>query len=181
MKKRIQDLTQREKFCVAGALIVIVGILVYALFVSPAVERSRLLDRLIAQKERDLQELLLLRAEYSRLLANEEEIFKRLTTAAGDVSPLSQLEELAKKVGLTDQIQQMKPLTSTSTPRYTITPVQLRVKGGELREVVSYLYEIETSSLPFRIKRLGIKPTARTTGRVDVTLEVLTFSKSGGK
>jgi len=112
MKKRIQDLTQREKFCVGGALIVIVCILVYALFVSPSVERSRLLDRLIAQKERDLQELLLLRAEYSKLLAKEEEIVKRLATAAGDVSPLSQLEELAKKVGLTDKIQQMKPLAS---------------------------------------------------------------------
>jgi hypothetical protein len=74
----------------------------------------------------------------------------------------------------------MKPLPSLAAPRYTITPVQLNFRGAGLPEVIAYLYEVENASLPFLIKRLKIKPTARAAGRLDVTLEILTFNVAGG-
>jgi hypothetical protein len=74
----------------------------------------------------------------------------------------------------------MKPLPSIPTARYTIVPVQLNFRGAGLPEVVAYLYEVENASLPFLIKRLKMKPTVRAAGRLDVTLEILTFSVSGG-
>ncbi|MBW2040055.1 MAG: type II secretion system protein M [Deltaproteobacteria bacterium] len=179
--KTIKNLTQREKVLIGGAAIFIIGLLGYYFVISPALERSRLLSRLIAQKEMQLQELLLLKEEYRTLKASEDEIVSRLSAAGGSVSPLSQLEQLARSAGLRDRIQQMKPLSPISTPRYTVVPVQLRFKGAGLKEVVSYLYEIENASLPFRIKRLKIRSTARSPGSLDVTLEILTFSVSGGR
>jgi len=181
MKTRFKNLTQREKMAVIVAAVAVVAVILYAVVISPAAERSALLDRLIAQKERDLRELQVLAEEFRRQKTEEENIIKRLTGAGKTESPLAQLEELAKKAGLGERIQQMKPLESVATPRYTITPVQLRFREAGLKEVVSYLYEIETSKLPFQLRRLSIKSAVRAAGRLEVTMEVLTFSPSAAQ
>lgn len=181
MMKRIQNLTLREKTLVGGAAIFIIGLLVYFLLISPAMERSRLLTRLISQKEKELQELLLLTEEYKKLKLEEDEIVRRLAATKESISPLSQLEQLAKKTGLADQIQRMKPLPPISTPRYVIIPVQLRFKGAGLKEIITYLYEIENASIPIQARWLKIRPTPRSASGLDVTLEILTFSSSGAK
>jgi type II secretory pathway component PulM len=181
MIERIKHLSQREQILVGGAALFIIALMIYFFFVTPALERSRLLGRLIAQKERECKELLLLREEYGILKASEDEIIRQLSAEAGQISPLSHLEQLAQKAGLREQIQQMKPLAPLSTPRYVVTPVQLRFKGTGLQKLIAYLYELEHASVPFQIKRLKIRPTARSAGSLDVTLEVLTFSIAGGK
>jgi hypothetical protein len=178
--EKIKNLSQREKLIVGGAALFVVCLLVYFLLVSPTHERSKLLSRLIAQKERELQELVVVRDEYKQLKAAEDDIVRRISAAGPGVSPLTQLEQLAQRSGLREQLEQMKPLPSIPTTRYAITPVQLNFRGAGLPEVVAYLYEIENASLPFLIKRLKIKPTARAAGRLDVSLEILTFSVSGG-
>jgi hypothetical protein len=176
MIERIKNLSQREQLLVGGVGIFIICLLIYLFMITPAVEKSKLLTRLITQKEREFTELLLQRKEYQTLKASEDEIVKRLSAEGGNVSPLTHLEQLAQKAGLREQIQQMKPLAPITTPRYVVTPVQLLFKGAGLQEVIAYLYEIESSDVPFHIKRLKIKPTIRSAGRLDVTLEVLTFS-----
>jgi len=178
--EKIKNLSQREKAIVGGAALVAACLLGYFLVISPAQERSKLLSRLITQKEREFQELLVVRDEYQRLKAAEDEIVRRISAGGGSISPLSQLEQLALKSGLREQLDQMKPLPSIATPRYTITTVQLNFRGAGLPEVIAYLYEVENAPMPFLIKRLKIKPTARAAGRLDLTLEILTFSVLGG-
>jgi hypothetical protein len=178
--EKIKNLSQREKLIVGGAAFFVVCLLVYFLVISPVHERSKLLSRLTAQKERELQELVVVRDEYRQLKAAEDEIVRRISAAGPSVSPLTQLEQLAQKSGLREQLEQMNPLPSIPTPRYAITAVQLSFRGAGLPEVVAYLYEVENASLPFLIKRLKLKPTARAAGRLDVTLEILTYSVAGG-
>jgi hypothetical protein len=178
--EKIKSLSKREKLIVGGAALFVVCLLFYFLVISPAHERSKLLSRLITQKERELQELLVVRDEYRQLKAAEDDIVKRISAGGASVSPLSHLEQLAQRSGLREQLDQMKPMAPISTPRYTIIPVQLNFRGAGLPEVTTYLYEIENASLPFLIKRLKIKPTARAAGRLDVSLEILTFSAASG-
>jgi Tfp pilus assembly protein PilO len=178
--EKIKDLSPREKVIVGGAAFVVACLLVFFFVISPAQERSKLLSRLITQKEREFQELIVVRDEYQQLKAAEDEIVRRISSGGASVSPLSHLEQLAQKSGLREQLDQMKPLPSLAAPRYTITPVQLNFRGAGLPEVIAYLYEVENASLPFLIKRLKIKPTARAAGRLDVTLEILTFNVAGG-
>jgi Tfp pilus assembly protein PilO len=178
--EKIKDLSQREKLIVGGAAFFVLCLLVYFVVISPSQERSKLLSRLITQKEREFQELSVVRDEYQQLKAAEDEIVRRISAGGASASPLSQLEQLAQKSGLREQLDQMKPLPPIATPRYTITPVQLNFGGAGLSEVVAYLYEVENAPLPFLIKRLKIKPTARAAGRLDVTLEILTFNVAGG-
>jgi type II secretory pathway component PulM len=178
--EKIKSLSQREKAIVGGAAFLVLCLLVYFVVISPAQERARLLNRLIAQKEREFQELIVVRDQYQRLKAAEDEIVRRISAGGASISPLSLLEQLAQRSGLREQLEQMKPLAAIATPRYTIVPVQVNLKGAGLPEVIAYLYEVENAPLPFLIKRLKMKPTARAAGRLDVTLEILTFTVAGG-
>jgi Tfp pilus assembly protein PilO len=171
----IKGLSLRERVIVAAGAIFVIGLLFYFIVLSPTQERSKLLRRLITQKEQDYRQLCILRDDYLRLKASEDDIVTRIA-AARNVSPLSYLEQLAQKAGLREQLELMKPLPSISTPRYTITPVQVSVRGAGVHEVLTYLYQIENAPVPFHIKRLRIKPTPRTSGRLDATLEIMTFS-----
>jgi hypothetical protein len=181
MINRIKSLNFRERILVAAAAVFIIALLIIYFIITPSLERSRLLSRLISQKEKEFQELLLLREEYRKLKTAEDEIVKLLSEGKENISPLSQLEQLAQKAGIRGYIQQMKPLSPIVTPRYTITPVQLRFRGAGLKDVTSYLYEIESASLPFKIRRLKLKSMARSAGGLDVTLEIVTFSASGSR
>jgi len=178
--EKIKNPSRREKLIVGGAALFLVCVLVYFLVISPAHERSIVLSRLIVQKEQELKELLAVRDEYKQLKAAEDDIVRRISAAGPGVSPLTQLEQLAQRSGLREQLEQMKPMPPISTPRYTITPVQLTFRGVGQPEVVAYLYQIESASLPFLIKHVKIKPTARAAGRLDVSLEILTFGAAGG-
>ena len=176
---KIKGLAPRERAIVGAGAFFVIALLFYFIVLSPTQERSKLLHRLITQKEQEYRELSLLRDDYLRLKASEDDIVLRIA-AGRNVSPLSYLEQLAQKAGLREQLELMKPLAAVSTPRYTITPVQVSVRGAGVHEVLVYLYQIEHAPVPFHIKRLRIKPTPRTIGRLDVTLEVMTFSGAGG-
>ena len=130
MIERIKNLSPREQLLVGGAVIFIICLVIYLFLITPALEKSKLLSRLITQKERDFTEFLLLRKEYQTLKASEDEIVTRLSTEGGNISPLTHLEQLAQKAGLREQIQQMKPLAPVTTPRCVVTPVQLLFKGA---------------------------------------------------
>lgn len=178
--EKVKNLSPRERLIVGGGALLVVCLLLYVLVISPVHERSGPLNRLITQKERELQELVVVRDEYKQLKAAEDDIVRRISAGGASISPLSELEQLAQKSGLRQQLEQMKPMPPIPTPRYAIVPVQLNFRGAGLSEVIAYLYEVENAQLPFVIKRLKLKPTARTAGRLDVTLEILTFSLSSG-
>ena len=178
--EKAKNLSSRERLIVGGAALLCGCLLLYFLVISPVHERSGLLNRLISQKERELQELVVVRDEYRQLKAAEDDIVRRISAGGASISPLSELEQLAQKSGMRQQLAQMKPMPPIPTPRYAIVPVQLNFSGAGLSEVIAYLYEVENDQLPFVIKRLKLKPTPRTAGRLDVTLEILTFSLSTG-
>src|SRR4030042_2335573 len=105
--EKIKNLSQREKLIVGGAALFVVCLLVYFLLILPTHERSKLLSRLIAQKERDLQELVVVRDEYQQLKSAEEDIVRRISAAGPGVSPLTQLEQLAQGSGVGERLGQM--------------------------------------------------------------------------
>lgn len=181
IKEKIEALSWRERLIVVGGGVLVIFLFIYFLGVSPARERSQVLKRLISQKERELQELLVICDEYQKLKGAEDAIVRRTMALGAGVSPISILEGLARKAGVREQLDQMRPLPSISAPRYTIIPVQLNIRGAGLAEIVAYIYEIENADAPFLIKRLKLRPTPRGGGRLDCTLEVLTFNVGVGR
>src|ERR671923_66954 len=99
----------REKLLIIAGGVVVALLLFYRLGLSPALERLRMLDRLVAVKERDLHQMKMLRETYVAQKRLMEDVNRTLAQRGQDFAIFSFLEDLASKAGMKDNIIYMKP------------------------------------------------------------------------
>ena len=163
----------REKRTIIAGGCLIAALLVYVFVVSPYMTAMERLDRRIAKKTEELAEVLALQGEYFRLREGTK-ILEEMVRSTPGFSLLSFLENLATKNRIKKQIAYMKPLTTPGNDRYRESSVEMKLDSLTLKQLVDYLYQIEQSPQPIRIKRLNI---AKKRGKayLDVTLQASTF------
>jgi general secretion pathway protein M len=153
--------------CFVGAL------LVYLLVISPYLKAVELLERRIAQKAEELQEVQTLQGEYLGL-RDKVSTLETMVRSTSGFSLLSFLENLAEKNDIKKQITYMKPVTSPAHEKYRESSVEMKVEGITLKQLVDYLHGIEQSREQIRIKRLNIAKK-RDGGYLDITFQASAF------
>lgn len=69
----------------------------------------------------------------------------------------------------------MKPSTSVQKDSpFKISQVEMKLKGLTLEQLISYLYNVETSKNMITIKKLSISKTGKQEGFIDAVLQVET-------
>ncbi|NIQ37930.1 MAG: hypothetical protein GTN81_04990 [Proteobacteria bacterium] len=163
---------RERKILIAGGGVV-AGLLVYLLIVSPYMNAMELLDRRITRKTDELKEVLTLQDEYFRLKEKTRVLENAIRSTPG-FSLLSFLENLAARNKIKGKIAYMKPLTTTASERFRESSVEMRLELLTLTELVDFLYQVEQSAQPIRIKRLNIAKK-KANAFLDVTLQASTF------
>jgi len=169
------QLGKREKLMIAGGGLALVLVLFYQFGLSPALDRLRLLDRLVAQKEREVHEMKTLRDTYLMQKSLMEEVNRSLNQRGQEFAIFSFLEDLANKSGVKNNIMYMKPALSTVGELYRESSVEMRLEGIGLQQLIRYLYDIERAPQILRVRRMHIKPRAANPDVLDVTFHVSTF------
>lgn len=167
-------ITGREKMFLWGG-----GILLLALFLvlgvlNPLLQRNRELDRLIAQKGKDLKEIRLLRMEFDALKERRALILQKIQPGEKGQSPLAKLDHLIDRANLRPHVKAIKPSPSTGAGGETMT-VEVLMEKADLPQVTRFLYEIQSSPGGFRVSRLTIKPRYTTPRFLDVTLQMVFY------
>jgi general secretion pathway protein M len=168
----------REKRTLIAGGLAIVALLVYLVVVSPYLAAMENLDRRITKKAEELGEVLALQKEYFRL-KEKTNLLEGMVRSTSGFSLLSFLENVATKNGIKKQIAYMKPLTAPANERYRESSVEMKLEGLTLEQLVDYLYQIERSPQPIRIKRLNIVKQ-KGEGFLDITLQASTFEPIAG-
>jgi len=166
---------RRERFAIAIGGLAVALMVFYWFGLSPALGRMKTLDRLVAQKEREVQEMKTLRATYLTKKAVMEEVNASLTQRGQDFAMLSFLEDLANKSGVKSNIIYMKPALSTAGELYRESSLEMKLDGITLPQLIQYLFEIERAPQLLRIRRLHLKPRAANPDALDATFQVSTF------
>ena len=168
----------REKRALVAGGCAVAALLIYLLVVSPYMSAMERLDRRIERKTEELREVLALQEEYFRL-KEKTEILEKMVRSTPGFSLLSYLENLATKNDIKKQIAYMKPLTTPGNEKYRESSVEMKLESITLTQLVNYLYEVEQSKQPIRIKRINI---AKKKGEsyLDVTLQASTFEPLTG-
>jgi hypothetical protein len=169
------NLGGREKLVLIAGGVVVVLLLFYRFGLSPALERLRMLDRLVTMKERDLHEMQSLRETYLAQKSLLEEVNQSLTQRGQDFAVFSFLEELANKIGIKHNIIYMKPALTTPGELFRESSVEMRLEGIALAQLTRYLYDIERAPQLLRVRRMHIKPRPANPDQLDVTFQVSTF------
>lgn len=173
----MKRLSAREKTVLVWGGSVAVGLLAYSLLLSPAVERLAVLEKAIAQKEKDLQEIRALRKDYAELQGRLRQIDGRVSPR-GNFSLLTFLEGVANQTQVRTHIASMRPQASPLEEGYQESSVEMRIDNITLQQMVDFLSSVEGSQHLLRIKRLQIKTKFANPKFLDAQLIIATYEKS---
>jgi general secretion pathway protein M len=165
----------REKLVIIVGGVAVALFLFYRFGLSPALERLRMLDRLVTIKERDLHQMKTLRETYLAQRRLMEEVNRSLSQRGQDFAIFSFLEDLANKTGIKNNIIYMKPALTTPGELFRESSVEMRLEGITLQQLTRYLYDIERAPQLLRVRRMQIKPRPANPDLLDVTFQVSTF------
>ena len=116
---------REKKVLVAGGCVV-AALLVYFLVISPYMSAMERLDRRIARKAEELEEVSALQKEYFRL-RERTKILEDVARSTPGFSLLSFLENLATRNKIKKQIAYMKPLVTPGNERYRESSVEMKL------------------------------------------------------
>ena len=165
----------REKLVMIVGGVAVALLLLYRFGLSPALERLRMLDRLVATKERDLHQMKTLGETYLAHKRLVEDVNRSLAQRGQDFAIFSFLEDLANKAGIKDNIIYMKPALTTPGELFRESSVEMRLEGIALQQLTRYVYDIERAPQLLRVRRMHIKPRPANPDLLDVTFQVSTF------
>lgn len=168
-------LAKREKYVVIIAACFIVIFFLFQLLIFPFFEKRDYLQKGIQTKKNEFNEMGMLIAEYKTLQSNSKGIDKVLARRKKGFTLFSFLEREAGAAQIKDHIKSMKPSTSKGIGLYKELMVEMDLNTLSLKQLVDYLYRIESSRDMILVKRISITENKKETGMLDAKLQVITF------
>jgi len=171
-------LKKREKYFLSAAIIIIAVFCVLQFIVFPFFEKKGRLERGCIAKEKVFNEISALSAEYKAYNKRSLKIRDIIEKRKKGFTLFSFLEKTAGDTAVKDHIKYMKPSELQSAGPYKETMVEIKLEGITLKQLVDYLYRVESSRNAICLKRISIKENKKETGYIDVVLQVVTFRRA---
>ncbi len=170
------QISKREKIAIWIGAGVVGLFLLLQVIVNPFLDSRRRLFRQIDVQTETLEQMRSLRMEYASIQQKADEVKASAAERKSGFTLFSFLDTLAGQTGLKDRIAYMKPSTSTQPDiPYRIATVETKLQAITLKQLLNYIYRIETSRNMVRLTRLSVTKTGNQTGTVDAVLLVETF------
>jgi general secretion pathway protein M len=168
-------LAKREKYMVTLGTFALVVFLVMQFGVFPFVDKKDRLLRGVEARERGLNEMMLLAAEYEIRKQESRDVGRTLAERPAGFTLFSFLERAGTAVAVKDNIKYMKPSTSQTTGPYKELMVEMKLEKITLGQLVDYLHSIESPESLISIKRLAITEYKQEPGYMDAVIQVVTY------
>ena len=172
LKTYYSRLTERERHIViasasGGALFLL--LMTYIVFASLASGMHKKID--LARK--DLKQLYELKKTFDDMETQVREIEQTIQRTSPDFQMATELERIARKYSIT--IESLSNRPGMPNDLYLESQANLAIKGVDIRTLINFFHDIETSSNLMRITSLQIKPDFRDTSRLNLNFVVSTF------
>ena len=172
----MMKLGRRENILVSLAACCIAVFVMFQFIIFPFFDRREVIGRGIDAKRDGLKEIVKLRSEYDSYKRGAEGIQRYLRSRMKSFTLFSFLEQAAGKARVKDHIKYMKPSASSrSNGRFKESMVEMKLDKISLKQLVDYLYLIESPENVVRIRRISIKDNKSTPGYLDAVMQVMTI------
>ena len=168
-------LAKRERYLVSVAACCMALFLVFQFFIFPFFENRRRIQRGLKAKEKGLEEIVKLRADYQAYQKGSQGIQQAIAMRKKGFTLFSFLEKAAGDAEVKARIKYMKPSVSSGTGPYKESMVEMKLEAITLPQLVGYLYRIESPDDLVNIKRISISENKKEQGYLDAVLQVITF------
>lgn len=168
-------LTRREKYYVSAGIALVITFIVFQFILSPFWEGKKNIKHSIQAKGETLNEIISLSSEYRTLKGGSINISKALASRPENFTLFSFLEKQAGRAGVKPNIKYMKPSTSTDSGPHKELSVEMKLENITLRQLVEYLYLVESPRYLIKIKRISIKQSKGSSQYLTALIHLITY------
>jgi len=129
----------------------------------------------IVASEKALRELSVLGADYVVLRARSEKIKRLIERRPPGFALYSYLEKQADQAAVKTNIRSMNPLKSSSAGVYEETTVEMKLDKVTMKQLVDFLYLVESREEMIRIRRASIYKMKESPEYLSVLIQVITY------
>lgn len=165
-------LTQRELWFGAGLILLVAAWALFSLGVRPALERIETLNRVIPEKQNELERLCTEANEYVALHDGFGELRTEIASQEKTFELLPFVELLIQECGLTKHVVTIDRQVSQLDTNYHETVVQIQMENLTLRQLFDFLLRIQSSRVWPRTKKLHIQRNLTNTDLLDSLVEI---------
>jgi general secretion pathway protein M len=169
------QLTKSQKYTVMAGLIFVGAALFIQFAVVPYFEARQKVHSAIVANEKALQELFILGAEYGVLRQRSEEIKRLIERRPPGFALFSYLEKRAGEAAVKTNIRSMNPLKSSPAGGYEETAVEMKLDKLTMKQLVDFLYLVESPEEMVRIRRAAILKMKESPEYLSVLIQVFTY------
>jgi type II secretory pathway component PulM len=164
--------TPRERTLALGLTVALAGSALYGLAVKPARDRIQTLQRILPEKQAQLQDLEAKSARYLALKRGFDELRARVAAQEPDFQLLPFLESMIQRHKLADRLVAMAPDLLQSQPDYGEVVVTIELHGVSLKQLVDFLSDVGASPGVVRIGTLHIRKDRNNEALLDSTIGI---------
>lgn len=165
-------LTYRKHWWLAGVVVLTATWALFALGVTPALERIETLKRVIPEKQSELERLRIDARDYVTLRENLEGLRTKITSQEETFELLPFIESLVQQCGLTQNVITMKQLASQPETDYQEIVVEMEMENLTLRQLCDFLWKVRSSDILASTKRLHITKNLANPDLLDSQVEI---------
>ncbi len=177
-KSGIEKLNNREKWVLFGGVAFVLCFLVVQLVILPVIEARTNLEKSIARKQQELQEIRLLQQEYRALKSEEGTIQARIDEREAGFTLFTFLDQQANLAKVKKQIKYMKP-SLLEGDELNEAMVEMKLQQITLAALVEFVRLVESEENVVFVRRFSLQESGDAQGYVDVILQIVTFEKKG--
>jgi general secretion pathway protein M len=158
----IKQMSNREKYFVGFAVVIIVGVVLYQFVYAPFVDGKRSKVNQIATKRGQLEEMVAMQGEFRALREKTQSVQRMAGDKDKGFTLFSFLEKLAGNTGVKDKISYMKPSTSVQKEtQVALSLVEMKLQGVDLKKLMEFLYQVETSPNGVFVRGVSLTKTGK--------------------
>ena len=165
-------LAPREKLLVLSLAVFVAVWLLYVLAVNPALDRIETLDRIISEKQQELEEIRAISKEYIFLNKNLSNLRTRDDSERDTLELLPFLESLINECGIAKNVETMKRQVLPMDSNYSEIIVEVRLESLSIGQLVDFLGKIESSQAGTKTKSLYVKRNVTNENLLDSVVEI---------
>jgi hypothetical protein len=165
-------LRRREKFLAGGLLIFVTAWSLLVMAINPAVDRIETLNRVISEKQQELEDVRIMSKELIYLNHGLDYLHTKVDSQGDTLELLPFMESLIEESGLTANIETMNRQVLPIDPDYSEVVVEVRLESLSIGRLVDFLGKIESLKAKVKTKSIYIKRNTVNKNLLDVVIEV---------
>jgi hypothetical protein len=170
------NLSKRENIALVICAVFLSATLFIFFFLIPSQEEISKLNRMIAKRETEVEEIRRLQNEFLTVKRRLTSIGKKISSPGKSFSGLTYAEAIAQRSNVREYIKSITPQAPIEAGSFKGTTMEIKMENVGLEQLVNYVYHIENSEYWMKVNQFVLKNRYGSPGMFDARFVIVSFA-----